>query len=420
MGCVELGELELAPDRLAAGLVARPPARPRGRAAPACVGPTRSAFSASIRASSRASRPAGLPRISCRRSGSWSRRSSSIASRSAGPSTSKKGSRPAASACSRSRRSPIVSQLPIQSSSKGPSQQRLGPFAQAPRGGAGGADHEHPLGRGPVGRQPRQPPRQQLGLAGPGGAEHQQRAVAVGDRPLASTRLHSRRRLLLAHRPTLARRSIRPMDVFSADWLGICRRAVAAQRAIFAATASSEERTVYEGVGEGGDRTLGDRPPLRGRRLRRARDAGRAGRLLRRRLRGARRGRVRRRRRGPGRDRPDRRLAQRPPHDPLAQPQHRRRLRRLDGRRRVRLRPRLRRRRGVRRPPRRGRAARRPRRPGRRRGREAGGGRPRVGRAGVVAAGPARRWRARPTACGWSARSRSPPPMSPPAASTRC
>lgn len=46
------------------------------------------------------------------------------------------------------------------------------------------------------------------------------------------------------------------MDVFSADWLGICRRVVAAQEGIFAATASSEERTVYEGVGEGGDRTL--------------------------------------------------------------------------------------------------------------------------------------------------------------------
>jgi myo-inositol-1(or 4)-monophosphatase len=46
------------------------------------------------------------------------------------------------------------------------------------------------------------------------------------------------------------------MDVFSADWLGICRRAVAAQRAIFEATPSSEERTVYEGVGEGGDHTL--------------------------------------------------------------------------------------------------------------------------------------------------------------------
>jgi myo-inositol-1(or 4)-monophosphatase len=46
------------------------------------------------------------------------------------------------------------------------------------------------------------------------------------------------------------------MDVFAADWPGICRRIVAEQRAIFAATASSEERTVYEGVGEGGDHTL--------------------------------------------------------------------------------------------------------------------------------------------------------------------
>ncbi|MBK5220865.1 MAG: hypothetical protein JJE35_13965 [Thermoleophilia bacterium] len=46
------------------------------------------------------------------------------------------------------------------------------------------------------------------------------------------------------------------MDVFSADWLGICRRIVAAQRAIYAATPSSEERTVYEGIGEGGDHTL--------------------------------------------------------------------------------------------------------------------------------------------------------------------
>jgi myo-inositol-1(or 4)-monophosphatase len=46
------------------------------------------------------------------------------------------------------------------------------------------------------------------------------------------------------------------MDVFSADWPGICRRVVTAQRSIFAATASIEERTVYEGVGEGGDHTL--------------------------------------------------------------------------------------------------------------------------------------------------------------------
>ncbi len=46
------------------------------------------------------------------------------------------------------------------------------------------------------------------------------------------------------------------MDVFSADWLGICRRIVAAQEAVFAATPGSVERTVYEGVGEGGDHTL--------------------------------------------------------------------------------------------------------------------------------------------------------------------
>ena len=46
------------------------------------------------------------------------------------------------------------------------------------------------------------------------------------------------------------------MDVLSADWPGICRRIVAAQRRIFDEVVSSEERTVYEGVGKGGDRTL--------------------------------------------------------------------------------------------------------------------------------------------------------------------
>jgi myo-inositol-1(or 4)-monophosphatase len=46
------------------------------------------------------------------------------------------------------------------------------------------------------------------------------------------------------------------VDVFSADWLGICRRIVAAQRRLFEATPGSEARTVYEGVGEGGDRSL--------------------------------------------------------------------------------------------------------------------------------------------------------------------
>ncbi len=46
------------------------------------------------------------------------------------------------------------------------------------------------------------------------------------------------------------------LDVFSADWLGICRRVVAAQRAIFEEVRGVEARTVYEGVGKGGDRTL--------------------------------------------------------------------------------------------------------------------------------------------------------------------
>jgi myo-inositol-1(or 4)-monophosphatase len=46
------------------------------------------------------------------------------------------------------------------------------------------------------------------------------------------------------------------VDALSADWLGICRRAVVAQRAIFEEVRGVEARTVYEGVGEGGDRTL--------------------------------------------------------------------------------------------------------------------------------------------------------------------
>jgi myo-inositol-1(or 4)-monophosphatase len=46
------------------------------------------------------------------------------------------------------------------------------------------------------------------------------------------------------------------MDLLSADWPAICRRIVATQRPIFAEAKTSAERTVYEGIGEGGDRTL--------------------------------------------------------------------------------------------------------------------------------------------------------------------
>jgi myo-inositol-1(or 4)-monophosphatase len=46
------------------------------------------------------------------------------------------------------------------------------------------------------------------------------------------------------------------VDVFSADWPEICRRVVVAQRRLFEETPDSAGRTVYEGVGEGGDRSL--------------------------------------------------------------------------------------------------------------------------------------------------------------------
>ena len=45
-------------------------------------------------------------------------------------------------------------------------------------------------------------------------------------------------------------------DVIAADWLGACRRMVAAQRELFAAERGIAARTVYDGVGEGGDRAL--------------------------------------------------------------------------------------------------------------------------------------------------------------------
>jgi myo-inositol-1(or 4)-monophosphatase len=49
---------------------------------------------------------------------------------------------------------------------------------------------------------------------------------------------------------------MRAMDAFSADWPEICRRIVAAQRRLFDEMPGIEARTEYEGVGEGGDRSL--------------------------------------------------------------------------------------------------------------------------------------------------------------------
>ena len=45
-------------------------------------------------------------------------------------------------------------------------------------------------------------------------------------------------------------------NALAADWLGACRRIVAAQRELFAAKRGIAARTVYAGIGEGGDRSL--------------------------------------------------------------------------------------------------------------------------------------------------------------------
>jgi myo-inositol-1(or 4)-monophosphatase len=45
-------------------------------------------------------------------------------------------------------------------------------------------------------------------------------------------------------------------NALGADWLGACRRIVATQRELFAAKRGIAARTVYAGIGEGGDRSL--------------------------------------------------------------------------------------------------------------------------------------------------------------------
>src|SRR3954449_4177513 len=60
----------------------------------------------------------------------------------------------------------------------------------------------------------------------------------------------------MASVPRLHRSPDTTAPALDADWLGLCRRAVAAQRGIFEEVEGVEARTDYEGVGEGGDRAL--------------------------------------------------------------------------------------------------------------------------------------------------------------------
>jgi myo-inositol-1(or 4)-monophosphatase len=53
-----------------------------------------------------------------------------------------------------------------------------------------------------------------------------------------------------------ARASGTAPEALGEDWLAVCRRAVAAQRLIFDEVRGIDERTVYDGIGEGGDRAL--------------------------------------------------------------------------------------------------------------------------------------------------------------------
>jgi myo-inositol-1(or 4)-monophosphatase len=46
------------------------------------------------------------------------------------------------------------------------------------------------------------------------------------------------------------------LPLVAADWLDACRRMVAAQRELFASVHGIDARTHYDGIGEGGDRTL--------------------------------------------------------------------------------------------------------------------------------------------------------------------
>jgi myo-inositol-1(or 4)-monophosphatase len=57
-----------------------------------------------------------------------------------------------------------------------------------------------------------------------------------------------------SHTPEAGRTT--QQSALDADWLAICRRIVAAQREVFARHEGIAARTVYAGVGEGGDRSL--------------------------------------------------------------------------------------------------------------------------------------------------------------------
>ena len=132
-------------SRAAASMASRSALSAQSRSWP---GLTPSAFSASTRRSMRASRPAGLPRISWRRSERSSMRSRSIARRSANRTVAKNGSSPAWRECSRSNRSAAASKVSHPELLVRAVDQRRGASAQAGGAGPRAGQDQDPLGRG--------------------------------------------------------------------------------------------------------------------------------------------------------------------------------------------------------------------------------------------------------------------------------
>src|SRR5215203_1026949 len=87
---------------------------------------------------------------------------------------------------------------------EGPLQQRLAAFAQSGGGGLAGGDREDALGPGPGGDEVGEAVGEELGLAGAGRADDQQRPLAVGNRALALRSNALSHRQVLAHHPKLA------------------------------------------------------------------------------------------------------------------------------------------------------------------------------------------------------------------------
>ena len=133
-----------------------------------------------MRATTAASSAAGLPRKSWTRSVSSSTRSSSIASRSAGATGTTKGSSPASSASSRSSRAPKPWTVWTQSSSNAALELVLDAGAQRVGGRLGRGQREDLLGRQAArGGEPRVAGQERAGLAGPGGADDDERTAAM-------------------------------------------------------------------------------------------------------------------------------------------------------------------------------------------------------------------------------------------------